>query len=411
MNIRHIFLLSLSLAAASVFANSLTSVSAAQRWPFNGKVDIDYTLESNTANPVFRVAFFGQIEDGAVFSLDTLEGEGACGVTFGSGVKRITWDSSVDKPGSDTEDAKFGVVVLDVTSQAKYLKLDLSDYKMSHSATGPDVSQDACKTTEIWFKKINAGTYYMGSAADEPGRMSGNQPEDKHQVTITKPFYIGVFECTDAQYQIINSGSTGSSKLPRIQVNRQDLRGNNYGKTWPAYTDHRVDANSFFGRMREKTGYGLKFDLPTEAQWEMAARDKGDGTYHGDYVWNDGVPFSYEQGGTNVVDWSHLDVLAWNRDQTLPNGVVHEVGTKLPGTNGLYDIHGNVWEYCLDHFLKNLGYDPVTDPTGNRLTSANFVVKGGSIYRTDPPANCRMATRISKDVRNGNCGFRLVIQF
>ena len=91
MNNRSLFLLLLSLAAAtSVLANStLTSVTASQRWPWNGKVDIDYTLTSNATFPVFRVDFYAQI-NGTTVPLDDLEGDGACGVVLGAGTKKIT---------------------------------------------------------------------------------------------------------------------------------------------------------------------------------------------------------------------------------------------------------------------------------------------------------------------------------
>ena len=412
MNNRSLFLLLLSLAAAtSVLANStLTSVTASQRWPWNGKVDIDYTLTSNATFPVFRTAFHGQIEDGSVFDLSSIEGEGACGIVFGNGVKRITWNSTVDKPNTDTDDAKFNVIALDVSGTAStYLKLDLADYTLSPSATGPaNVGHNnACKTTNIWFRRINQGTFYMGSASDEPNREPGNIPEDKHQVTITRPIYIGVLETTADQYSRIMNIQTGrNSKLPRVQIQEKELRGETYGMTWPDKTDYRVDEGSFFGTLRQKTKHGLIFDLPTEAEWEMAARDKGDGTYHGDYVWNDGVAFYDPQ--TQIADWSHTTNVAWNAD---PNSQVQEVGLLTPGMNGLYDMHGNAWDYCLDRLSKNLGTASVTDPVGNYSKKANFCVKGGGIYKTDTPAHCRMAMRMSKDAKNGNCGFRIAIHY
>ena len=413
MNNRSFFLLLLSLAAASsVLANStVTSVTAEQRWPFNGKVDIVYTLTSNQSDPVFRVAFYGQI-GGSTITLNNLEGDGACGVTLGAGTKKITWDASVDYPNLDTSEAKFAVVALDVTSAANYLVLNLNDYTMSHSEVGPNVALDACKTTEVWFKRINAGTCYQGSALDEAGREpSANNGEDKHQVTITKAFYLGVLECTEAHYAKINSEITSTCKVSRVQINMDDLRGTNYGRTWPTKIDYRVDTNSFFGRLRQKTGYGLTFDLPTEGQWELAARDKGNGTYHGDYVWNDGVAFQWEQGGTNAVDWSHLDVIAWHNDTRGQDGYgrPHEAGTKQPGLNGLYDMHGNVWDICLDHHAQRLGTKPLTDPVGNRSLGAPYVVKGGSVYYNDPAGNCRIAMRMGKNVRNNNIGFRMAI--
>ncbi|MBO4552868.1 formylglycine-generating enzyme family protein [bacterium] len=427
MNNRSLFLLLLSLAAAtSVLANStLTSVTASQRWPWNGKVDIDYTLTSNATFPVFRTAFHGQIEDGSVFDLSSIEGEGACGIVFGDGVKRITWNSTVDKPNTNTDDAKFNVIALDVSGTAStYLKLDLADYTLSPSATGPaNVGHNnACKTTNIWFRRINQGTFYMGSASDEPNRQPGGIPEDKHQVTITRPIYIGVLETTADQYSRIMNIQTGrNSKLPRVQIQEKELRGETYGMTWPDKTDYRVDEGSFFGTLRQKTGHGLIFDLPTEAEWEMAARDKGDGTYaangdyncdgtyHGDYVWNDGVAFYDPQ--TQIADWSHTTNVAWNADQTPPNGITHEVGLLTPGLNGLYDMHGNAWDYCLDRLSKNLGTKAVTDPVGNYSKKANFCCKGGGIYKTDTPAHCRMAMRMSKDAKNDNCGFRIAIHY
>ncbi|MBO7447521.1 SUMF1/EgtB/PvdO family nonheme iron enzyme [bacterium] len=436
------FLLLLSLAVAvsalaDLTPSQITNISCAQRWPWNGKVDINYTLSSSAAYPVFRVAFYGQIGNGEEFALNTLEGDGACGVTFEDGVKRVTWDASIDKPNTESSNVKVGIIALDVTVAAKYLVLDLNNYTMSYTMAGPDLSndnpsRDAYKSWKVYFKRIDPGTYYMGSDPSEPGREPATNPtvyEDKHEVTITKPFYIGVFECTAAQYAIVTDSSS-SAKTPQVQVNMADLRGTAYGATWPTYTDHRVDDTSFFGKLRQKTGYSLKFDLPTEAQWEMAARDKGDGTYqndgtynydgtfHGDKVWNDGSTFwktvvvedpqdperSYT---TNIVDYSDLANLGWFRD---PNSALHDVGLKNPGINGLYDIHGNAWEYCLDRLAVHLGTSAETDPVGNS-SGSSFIVKSGSVYVSDPTNYCRMAMRMGRNARTDNIGFRIAIVF
>ena len=107
------------------------------------------------------------------------------------------------------------------------------------------------------------------------------------------------------------------------------------------------------------------------------------------------------------TDWSDLDRLGWHNN---PTNQVQIVGLKEPGINGLYDIHGNVWEYCLDRKIDNLGTQPVTDPVG-AASGNNFICKGGSIFSTDTNANCRIAMRQTKDARNNNCGFRIAIVF
>ena len=441
MNIKSVFSLLLALTAVSVLADltpsQVTNISCAQRWPWNGKVDINYTLSSAAASPVFRVAFYGQINNGEEFALNTLEGDGACGVTFAAGVKRVTWNATQDKPNTDSSNVKVGIIALDVTKAAEYLILDLNNYTMSYTMAGPDLSndnpsRDAYKTWKVYFKRINPGTFDMGSDPTEPGREPSTNPvvyEDKHAVTITKPFYIGVFECTAAQYALITDTSS-SAKTPRVQVDMADLRGTAYGATWPTETDHRVDNTSFFGKLRQKTGYSLKFDLPTEAQWEMAARDKGDGTYqdngtynydgtfHGDKVWNDGStfwktrvvedPLDPEHSYTEqFVCYTNMPYLGWCQD---PNSAVHDVGLKKPGLNGLYDIHGNAWEYCLDRLAVHLGTSAVTDPVGD-ASDTRFIVKGGSVYVSDPTNYCRMAMRMGRNAKTDNIGFRMAIVF
>ena len=107
-----------------------------------------------------------------------------------------------------------------------------------------------------------------------------------------------------------------------------------------------------------------------------------------------------------------MDVLAWHNDTRGQDhfGRPHEAGTKQPGLNGLYDMHGNVWDLCIDHYTNHLGYNDATDPVGNKSLTASYSVRGGSIYHNDPFGNCRMAMRMGKNVRNNNIGFRMAIQ-
>jgi formylglycine-generating enzyme required for sulfatase activity len=111
-------------------------------------------------------------------------------------------------------------------------------------------------------------------------------------------------------------------KLPVEKVSWNLIRGNSDTYNWP--TVKTVDPNSFIGRIQARTG--INFDLPTEAQWEYACRAGTTTTYsygnsaNGDYMW-----YYYNAGNST-----------------------REVGTRLPNALGLYDMHGNVWEWCLD---------------------------------------------------------------
>ncbi len=397
-------------------ADTVSAVKFSQRWPWNGKVDIEYTLSGSENLPVFQVGFYGKIDDGESFALTALEGEGGSGIALGSGVKRAVWNASADMPATRIDNLKIGVVARNVTEQALYLTLDLTDFKMSYGTAPPDPSLLADKTSKIWFKRIGHRTFQMGSPNDEPGR-GGN--ETLHEVTITRDFYIGVFELTEGQYDRIMNGSAGTSCYPKA-ASYFEIRGSAAGDTWPSQTDHRVDKDSILGHLNRKAFGAYRFDLPTEAQWELANRTKGDGTLHGPYVWNDGVSFYSAETNivdsvTNIVrnvDWSHLDAIAWALDRTpgTEHGAAYEVGLKLPSSYGLYDMHGNLWEWCLD-LSGNYPSTPVTDPVGNYWGNSRSR-RGGSFWQEDQPSFCRITKRFNNNPNedgSGSVGARLVL--
>ena len=142
-----------------------------------------------------------------------------------------------------------------------------------------------------------------------------------------------------------------------------------------------MDASSFLGRLRAKTG--LDFDLPTEAQWEYACRAGTATTYY----WGDALDGAY----------------AWYLDN--PDSTTHPVGTRLPNVWGLYDMSGNVWEWCRDRYgTRAFG----TDPEGSASGSYR-VLRGGSWHSN--PGYCASSSRDYNVPSNryGDCGFRLVM--
>ncbi|MBP5626685.1 formylglycine-generating enzyme family protein [bacterium] len=373
-NALYVSILTALLAGLALADNAASGLTSTQRWPWNGKVDIDFTLTKTTGKttPVFSVKFFCKDDQGEIFELTHLEGEGTTGIILGDGSKRATWDAAAQL-GTDVDSKNYeiGVFAEDVTEDATYLVLNLSSYKMTYSAAAPSTASGASsKYAELWLRRVEAGSFVMGSHNLEPGRNANFETE--HTVTISKAFYAGVFELTEGQYDRINSGSAGTSCKPKGSIVYAGYRGSSYGQTWPANTDHRVDSTSFFGKLRAKTGYALTFDLPTDAQWEMACRDKGtddrttDG-FWGSFRWNNGETFTNDQ-------YSNAGNVAWYQGNA--DGAAHEVGLKAPSSIGTYDMHGNALEYCLDYFLSNLS-SYTLDPVGPQHDQAEH---NGDVY-------------------------------
>gem|GEM_PF-669918 len=417
----------IALVSFEAAADVVSGVTCRQRWPWNGKVDIDYTLNSSSAGAVFSVQFFGRVGSGEPFALSTVEGDGQYGLIIGSGSKRLTWDSTADLGHTvDSSAAKVAVYAQDVTGNATYLVFDLTSNTVGYSTTAPSAAEGAVsKLSQVWFRRVEAGTFKMGSNSNDPYHEEYAASEVEHTVTITKPFYMGVFEITQKQFETIAGYNPvemwsyiGPTK-PVDNVSYNDMRGENAGATWPTYTDYRVDATSFFGVFRARFGNQFIFDLPTDAQWEMACRDKGtsDRTtsgFWGSGVWNDGSAIlgpedpedPEEKPQPRLVD-ENLDKLAnYKGDSSI---VPHEVGTKLPNCIGLYDMHGNVDEVCLDIYVADISSYTI-DPVGPSTAWNRFHVNRGgdcSTYSKD----CRAAHRsfLAPGNRMAEDGFRAVL--
>ena len=290
----------------------------------------------------------------------------------------------------------------------QYLVVDLSGGP--DAATYPVVAMDSepfCgfntyeyKTKKLVLRKIPAGSFVMGSEPTEVG-YTGNEAVP-HRVTISKPFYAGLFEVTQKQYELVTgltpslfSSMLGHETRPVDQVSWNDIRGYNRTYNWPGTSD--VDPASFMGKLRAKAKIDT-FDLPTEAQWEYACR----------------------AGTTNALN-SGKDLLDPTRDSNMAevgrylyNGSedvgAAEVGSYSPNQWGLYDMHGNAWEWCLDWWQDGGSFpsaeqeDPVgpEDGTYRVVRSGNWsktARHGRSAYRTHAYAS---------DTTDIGSGFRLV---
>jgi len=231
---------------------------------------------------------------------------------------------------------------------------------------------DAHKTSKLVMRRIPAGTFQMGSPSGEAGHEAD---EVQHAVTLTRDFYMGVFEVTQQQWaNVISSwpslysNAADRATHPVERVAYAAVRGASAGAGWPGATN--VDAGSFIEQVRTVTGVaGL--DLPTEAQWEYACRAGTTGAY---------------AGGT-------LDALAWYSETST--GATHSVGLKTPNAWGLYDLHGNVAELCLDWYAyTDFGASSGLDPKGssNSLFGGGLRVRRGGAYNSTD-VKCRSAYR------------------
>ena len=299
-----------------------------------------------------------------------------------------------------------------------YMVIDLSSgsssstYPVSYLASAPSGGwTDEYKTTKLVLRRIAAGTFTMGSPTGEIGRRYPN--ETQHKVTLSKAYYIGVFEVTQRQWELVMgnrpsyfSNASCYNTRPVEQISYNAIRGSSSGAGWPGSSN--VDSTSFIGRVRARTGMS-QFDLPTEAQWEYACR-AGTTT-----AVSNGMNLNNEEYD------SRIDSVCWHyKDYTL---ATTSSGTGTTGTNpvgvlganpwGLYDMHGNVWEWCLDWHATDLGTSAVTDPKG-ASTGTQRVIRSGAWECAS--YNCRSArrgfeppsrTKRSDSDSDGHFGFRL----
>jgi formylglycine-generating enzyme required for sulfatase activity len=348
---------SLLLAHASLAAPAITGVTAQQRYPWNGKVDITYTVsgdiaaaaKAQAAIPSLKVTATDQ-DSGTTYTATSLSGD----TGLADGAHSLVWDMDAD--GLTPQSTNLAFSVSCKTTQATYCVIDLSagaeaaSYPVTYLAEPPSggFNVDEYKTTKLVLRRIEAGSFIMGE----------DQSDTNHRVTLTKPFFIGVFEVTQKQYQLVmgsNPSFFTGDKNPVDSVSYDAIRGSANGANWPS--SNAVDSSSFVGKLRARTG--LDFDLPTEAQWEYACRAS--------------TTTSYSYG--NNADGDYM----WYVDNA--SSKTHEVGTKLPNAWGLHDMHGNVWEWCLDWYSDDYAVtgSDVTAPTGPVSSPVNQrVLRGGS---------------------------------
>ena len=388
-------LVSSAVAAAVMGVEAAVSVSnvvCTQRYPWNGKVDIDYEVFADDPAADVWVYATGFDKDANVsMGVRAITGDGA-NAPVKPGKRRMTWDVTSDYPGFNA--TAFTVKMTALTGGAPYMVVDLSggvdaiSYPVSYLSQVPSGGwTDEYKTTKLVLRLIPPGTFMMGSPSDELGHNWYGNYEALHKVTLTKPFYIGVFEITQKQWQLVMGNTPSNYKgdaRPVEKVSYDTIRGTVNGSAWPSH--NQVDANSFMGRLRSKVN--MLFDLPTESQWEYACR-AGTGT-----ALNSGKNLTGTQNCANMAEVGRYSGNV-NDGKGGYSGQHTKVGSYLPNAWGLYDMHGNVAEWCLDWWQDNWGTGNRTDPNGPASGSYRLV-RGGcwyGYYNAGYAAACRSAYR------------------
>ena len=222
---------------------------------------------------------------------------------------------------------------------------------------------------------LPAGQFEMGSPTSEPGRE--NDDETQHLVKITKPFYLSVYEVTQQQYKKV-MGTRAWQSRSVVQE----------GSEYAASFIHWSNAVEFCNKLSEKEG--VEYRLPTEAEWEYACRAGTTSAY------------SFGDDASKLGQYAWYDENAWD----IGEEYAHHVGQKLPNLWGLYDMHGNVWEWCWDRYEEDYANPAVDVPSGPE-SEYRHVLRGGSV--TYPANYCRSAARnrAAPDYRYCDIGFRV----
>ena len=406
------------LGAYGAGATMTAKTTWTQRWPWNTKVDIDFTLSGGTKCDVDVSATF--TTNGVPGTIDLVRA-GVEGDLWElePGIHHLEWDPAV--AGLDVAALKdFAVQVTPVEDAAnarKWLVISINDGAWEYAAEEPagGWNQNAYKQGKMVFRRIPAGTFtaglttaqanYLDAAA---GSSSVGYYMPQKTMEITHDYYIAIFKTTHAQrYRILDAASSNTSMNPAITAGTYytHLRGSNDVDhiDWPT-TRFAVKEGSMIDTFRARCGYRFWIDLPTNAQWEKAARAGTD-----TFWYNGGTIGTLYSDCTNLIVQIGRTVL----EEGVSEYSVLPVGSYLGNSYGLYDVIGTRMEYVLDRFVDgNTVAAETIDPVGptngtRRILRGQIAQKGhGLRYYSLAHTNCEFVDNLNV---NTYMSFRFVI--
>lgn len=381
---RMMMVFGLALAGSVVAATPQVSNVTLMPDGVDGRMKITYTLDAPAIVSLELLAGGERLPAAATATL-----AGAVNRVVPAGTQTIVWNARTGWNGDAIASVTARVTASATNSLPLYLAVDLAGgtgamtwpvmYFAGEMDVPGGVTNQTWKKTAMLFRRIDptdSTGFVMGCAYEH---VKHRHPRREHpvRVWITKPYYMAVYETTNAQWVRLAGGDCGQSHYyqgsmaPVEQVAYTYVRGNAQGVQWPEVSE--PDAVSAAGYFRARTG--LAVDIPTEAQWEWACQ-AGAGDTLANYDW--------------VVHSDALKML-----QFISNCRIHpqydyavagtvEVGSFPPNAFGLYDMEGNVWELVRDHYVEDRRtLANQIDPAGpSSAEEARVVIRGGSYYQS-----------------------------
>jgi formylglycine-generating enzyme required for sulfatase activity len=272
-------------------------------------------------------------------------------------------DSSNDEDGNDSDEPEEEDQNDKPLSSRQDSKKQIKGYRFTKDFNVNAIDYE--KELNLEMVLIPAGTFMMGSPESEEDRYSN---ETQHKVTLTKPFYLGKFTITQEQWKLLMRKSPGGWSLPK---------GDHLPITYLSW----VDCQEFIKKLNASTKGGYR--LPTEAEWEYACRA--------------GTKTMYSFGDEITPNNANYD----DSDKGKPvTG-----GSYKPNAFGLYDMHGNVWEWC-EEWFGDYPTGEVTDPQGPPIGESR-ILRGGSFDFSGSFARSAMRSNLKQGGRIQGGGFRL----
>ena len=392
---RTLFILAVALMSADVFATpTVSQVAAKQRWPWSTKVDIDYWLDSDTTADVsFTATWDGQSTPFA------LTGAALSGCTLSArpGMNHAEWDPVAAGFDAKTPLKNFVVTPTVVSADSrKYLVINMTNGNCTFYADEPNGeswNQDKYKNQYMVFRRVPAGVYTLGYTTEQMNRLSAlgaTKQGDyaaifaQRTVRISSDYYIALFHVTN--YQNLRIAGNGYNSNTTMALNVNDWRGSltdpEAKVNWPT-EGFNVAPDSTIGRLRSlvagKLPSQMVIDLPTEAQWEVAAR-AGTTTFYSDF---------------GTLETSKQEILDYQVTHATNKTV--SVGLMPPNAWGLYDTSGIAYEMTLNLCASdpsNTYYDTVNCKVdGQDVDPVGMTVPAGSENLFAVTCNCGYGCR------------------